>query len=1341
MLGLFFCLPVSGQSINKELLLQKESDVDLTWSTERFKSTSPTTRIDAATDELRAAYSLNGLSVEGSTAIERARSVVRKMSSALAISDEKQLTISSVAVSPTGEHVTFQQVFDGVPVIRRQVKVNIDNDRTPTLLFSSFEKEVYNRSYRWPVGQVRAEEILHDSIDLESILQPPGRAVFIAESPMAVYRAIVTRRDRPGEWEIVLDASSGELLQVLSLSAHVFREEKDSDVPSGRTVQQTFGQQGGNEIDGVAMVFDPDPLSVSGNTYGAPFVDDDDANIPQLNAQRRTAALRDITQGADNFYRLEGPFVAITGNSKYDPPEQLRAQDFVYTRGEIDFEAANAYYHIDKSQRYLQSLGFSTVQVKANPRASSRDNSFYNPNQHLIEFGTGGIDDAEDGGVIWHEFGHAILETATSGLLATVEGQALHEGWSDYWAASYLRELAETDVTARQDWRAVFKWDSGDGEVWSGRTVDKVGIYPDDTTCDDPGDTNSDGCNIYSDGLYWASALMNLQDDIGKEVADRVVLQSLYYLNAPATFRDAAEAVLQADRDLYNGDHLTEIFDNLQAYGFLEPSGPTLVHTPLKSSEVGDIAVDVWVEAFSESSAAVETVVLYFGIDEEPNRTLRFEPANGDSFHVELELPTVGVVNYYIQAWDSEGARSVFPATAPEVPLSIEIGPDRRAPTIAHEPLAVSPLVRWPATVVAEVEDNIIVDSVWVEYLLRSETGADILSGRFDLVETGQEYRGDFPLTRDQILTGYSVSYRVIAQDASVGKNRSGLDEITLVAKTQGQLDHFSMEGPGVITTTGIWERGQPSDGLSVAHGGESLWGTNLTDSYPEVSTLSRLDMPSYDLRGVGGAYLEFWYWHDMEAPTGLTPEKRNDSPVPDGANVKMSTDGGFSWTVIEPLDGYNAVIDPRLVNPIAGEKAFGGYSFGWRKAVFNLPGAADVRTRVEFATDVGNDQPARGYYGFYIDDIRLVSTLPVDVVPPIIKSTPDRTTIARVVDFIDNLSILATDDTGIASVVVESESTDNLVPGLVRAEMDFDNLQKYDASLRPVRSPLIGDVIRYRFVVRDFAGNETVWPSRTEPPAVIEYRSVQADNLLGGVRGSGMWKEVGVNKWQVTGSAVVANSSSLNLEPYTVASNGTEIQFELSHVLSLSGLSFANVKISKDDGASWSVLHPDGGYGTIVDLSGSVMDGEPAWSNVSIDPGKTIFNLTPLAGESVRIRLDFVSTDVSGSDHWLVNEFAAQTSTSEPVVEFEWDLELYKNFPEPASSYTTISYTLPEIADATLSLYDISGRRVKILVSEMQAPGAHTVEINTTDLAAGLYLIFLESGGETRTEKMVVTG
>jgi hypothetical protein len=55
------------------------------------------------------------------------------------------------------------------------------------------------------------------------------------------------------------------------------------------------------------------------------------------------------------------------------------------------------------------------------------------------------------------------------------------------------------------------------------------------------------------------------------------------------------------------------------------------------------------------------------------------------------------------------------------------------------------------------------------------------------------------------------------------------------------------------------------------------------------------------------------------------------------------------------------------------------------------------------------------------------------------------------------------------------------------------------------------------------------------------------------------------------------------------------------------------------------------------------------------------------------------------------------------------------------------------------LSIYDIHGRKIRTLVNEKQTAGEYSIQLDASDLPAGIYLIRLQAGEEVFTEKLVV--
>jgi hypothetical protein len=83
--------------------------------------------------------------------------------------------------------------------------------------------------------------------------------------------------------------------------------------------------------------------------------------------------------------------------------------------------------------------------------------------------------------------------------------------------------------------------------------------------------------------------------------------------------------------------------------------------------------------------------------------------------------------------------------------------------------------------------------------------------------------------------------------------------------------------------------------------------------------------------------------------------------------------------------------------------------------------------------------------------------------------------------------------------------------------------------------------------------------------------------------------------------------------------------------------------------------------------------------------------------------------------------------------------LHLGSSFPNPFGVRTQFTYGLPKAGPARLSVYDLQGRRVAIVVNEVQAAGWRSVFWDGRGVASGMYFARLESGDEVRTRKIVV--
>ena len=270
-----------------------------------------------------------------------------------------------------------------------------------------------------------------------------------------------------------------------------------------------------------------------------------------------SAAYRSVTLlGLDGKGFLDGTYASSQASKRR---VSSATQSFVFDRSTDGFSETMGYYFLDYAQRYIQSLGFSSVnnrqQVFSVDRYS-KDNSFYQSSTKNITYGTGGVDDAEDAEVIWHEYGHSILDNQLPGYGTSLEADSIGEGFGDYWAGSLGAQLSGgfQDV-------CIAEWDATSYSSTKPpclRRLDGTKHYPDAIVGE-----------VHDDGEIWSAALWQIRGALGATKADTVILQHHFLLTADTSFNQAANALVTAAINLrYSRSDVNAIRIILQNRGF-----------------------------------------------------------------------------------------------------------------------------------------------------------------------------------------------------------------------------------------------------------------------------------------------------------------------------------------------------------------------------------------------------------------------------------------------------------------------------------------------------------------------------------------------------------------------------------------------------------------------------------------------------------------------------------------------------------------------------------------------------------------------------------------------------
>lgn len=435
-------------------------------------------------------------------------------------------------------HVIFQQRHHGDRIHRAYVTVHIGRDRRAYLLKNRAVPPgllpAHVKARVTPVQAMRAAErsatrgrsrrgrrIVLRRAETERLWFPRGASLRLA------WRVRVHCTAPREEWIVYVDAVNRRILN-----------RYDNLALARRAVR------------GRARVFDPNPVAALGGTRellradGSPV-----ARVPE--AAYRTVALRDLAGTG----RLDGARVTTAPTrgrvTRSDHRFEYEAHD---PRG--GFEEAMVYYHIDRAVRYLESLGYRgeraifTRPVPVNVNGTTEDNSWYSPALRRLTFGTGGVDDAEDGETILHELGHAIQDAICPDFGQSEEAAAMGEGFSDYFAASFFASRKPRALEpCVMSWDGVtFARDDGPPCV---RRVDGGLTYEDFR--------HGDEAEEHDNGEIWSATLWEINRRLGRDTADRLIIESHFQLDGFTTFARGARAIMDADRNLFGGRHLAAL--------------------------------------------------------------------------------------------------------------------------------------------------------------------------------------------------------------------------------------------------------------------------------------------------------------------------------------------------------------------------------------------------------------------------------------------------------------------------------------------------------------------------------------------------------------------------------------------------------------------------------------------------------------------------------------------------------------------------------------------------------------------------------------------------------------
>lgn len=119
------------------------------------------------------------------------------------------------------------------------------------------------------------------------------------------------------------------------------------------------------------------------------------------------------------------------------------------------------------------------------------------------------------------------------------------------------------------------------------------------------------------------------------------------------------------------------------------------------------------------------------------------------------------------------------------------------------------------------------------------------------------------------------------------------------------------------------------------------------------------------------------------------------------------------------------------------------------------------------------------------------------------------------------------------------------------------------------------------------------------------------------------------------------------------------------------------------------------------------------------------------------------LSTGTGGNSNWSTvwNFTTMVTEVPELSSEIPTEFKLYNNYPNPFNPATKIRFDIPADAKGItkLTIYDVTGREVKLLVDQQLSPGSYEYLFNASLFSSGIYFYRLQTDAFVETKKMML--
>jgi len=285
-----------------------------------------------------------------------------------------------------------------------------------------------------------------------------------------------------------------------------------------------------------------------------------------------------------------------------------------------------------------------------------------------------------------------------------------------------------------------------------------------------------------------------------------------------------------------------------------------------------------------------------------------------------------------------------------------------------------------------------------------------------------------------------------------------------------------------------------------------------------------------------------------------------------------------------------------------------------------------------------------------------------------------------------------------------------------------------------------IGDQIDYYAQVKDLSSSRNIGKSETFSIQIDTFQVI--DDFE-----DGDWRWDLGDGWDLTDANKRNGEFSITDSPAGDAEVDTKNSLTFAFPFDLSVFQFAELEF-------YLMSSINSGDSLLVEVSndnGQTWDMVQEFIRSSFSFRKQTIDLSAYTGignESVHLRFTMSNNADQPSDGVWIDDISFRVSEKPLALEdnlasIPLTFDLKQNYPNPFNPSTTIQYSLPKTAQVDLTIYTITGEKVKTVVSDKIEAGHHTVQWNGDNdqghsVATGIYIYRIKTKGFTKSMKML---